>query len=427
MEIIHANVFDGTNAVILTEESDTFVDVGFIDDITYLKSGEHFIRTSEKSGFKHIYLYSIKGKELRQITSGEYEVDRFLGFDEKSNTIFYTSTEGSPIERHLYSISIDGRRKKKMTQGPGVYDITFGPGMEYYIQDYSSQDQPTVTSLCKKNGKQIKVLEDNAELKKKIEEYGFVDKEFIQIKANDGTILNGYIMKPIDIGKDEKLPVLMHVYGGPGRQTVLNSWGGQNDIWHQYLVGQGYIVVSVDNRGTDGRGIKFKHVTYGQMGKLELEDQITVATYLSTLNYVDPSRIGIWGWSYGGYLSSLCLFKGHDYFKIGIAVAPVANWRYYDTIYTERYQNLPGNNPKGYDDFSPLTHVGKLEGNYLLVHGTGDDNVHFQNSVALQDALIKANKQFQSFYYPNKNHGIYGGNTRYHLYTMMTNFVKRNL
>ena len=232
-------------------------------------------------------------------------------------------------------------------------------------------------------------------------------------------------MKPLDFNKDKKYPVLMYVYGGPGSQNVMNRWNG--NMWHHFLTQQGYIIVCVDNRGTGGKGRDFQHITYKQLGKYESRDQIASAKYLAALPFIDQNRIGIWGWSYGGYMSSLSLFLGNDMFKAAIAVAPVTNWRYYDTIYTERYLQKPQDNPSGYDDYSPQTHADKLSGAFLLVHGTGDDNVHFQNAVELQNALIKANKQFDSFYYPDRNHGIYGGNTRLHLYTMMTNFILQKL
>jgi len=264
-------------------------------------------------------------------------------------------------------------------------------------------------------------------LRSRLADYNLSEKEFIEIPVSDSLKLNAYIIKPADFDAGKKYPVLMFTYGGPGSQEVKNEWDVYDQFWYQMLAQKGFIVVCVDNRGTAGRGKAFKHSTYGQLGKYESEDQINSARYLGKLPYVDASRIGIWGWSYGGYLSSVCLLLDPEVFKMAMAVAPVINWRFYDTIYTERFLKTPQENPGGYDNFSPLTHASKLKRPYLLVHGTGDDNVHVQNSIEMQNALIRSNKQFQAFYYPNRNHGIYGGVTRLHLYQMMTDFVLKNL
>ena len=269
-------------------------------------------------------------------------------------------------------------------------------------------------------------MEDNEELNKKLGGLNLSDKEFFDFVTSEGVTLNGWMIKPANFDASKAYPVLMYVYGGPGSQTVTNAMGG-NYLWHQFMAQKGYIVVSVDNRGTGARGKAFRTQTYRQLGKYETMDQIEAARWLGELSYVDAARIGIWGWSYGGYMSSLCLSKGADVFKTAIAVAPVSNWRFYDNIYTERYMGLPQDNADGYDDNSPINHVAKMEGNFLLIHGTSDDNVHFQNSVEMVDALIEADKQFDFYIYPDRNHGIYGGNTRHHLFTKITNFIIDNL
>lgn len=427
LELYHASPITGKANLVLKEVSNTFVDLNFTDDLTYLPDGKSFLKTSEKTGYKHIYHYAIDGSLLRPITEGEWEVDRFFGVDSKTGKLYFTSTEVSPTERHLYSVNLNGKGKKKLTSKPGMNEIEFNPDFSYFIKRRSSIKEPLQVSLHDSSGKQVKMLENNEQVVNAAKYFGFVEKELFEFSASDGTQLNGYMMKPGDFDPEKKYPVLMFVYGGPGKQTVLNEWGSMDYWWHQYLVQHGYIVVSVDNRGTDGKGVAFKHSTYGKMGKLEVEDQLRVARYLAEQKYVDRKRMGIWGWSYGGYMSSLALFLGNSVFKAGIAVAPVANWRFYDTIYTERYQNLPQNNPGGYDEYSPINHVDKLKGKYLIIHGTGDDNVHMQNSVEMINALIREGKQFESFFYPNRNHGIYGGNTRYHLYTQMSNFIFENL
>lgn len=425
LDIFHANAVSGKAVLIYSEKSDTYIDIDQVDDLTYLSDGKSFILSSEKSGFKHLYQYGMDGKLIRQITKGDWCVIDFKGIDERKNILYYTSTEVSPLERHIYSTDIKGKFHAKLTAEPGTHSANFSPDHKYYIDTYSSIYTPYTTTLYDSNGKVVKVLTENIDYSQKAEKYGFAFTEFFSIGLDKSDSLNAYIMKPVDFDKNKKYPVLMYVYGGPGSQNVLNRWN--SNLWHHYLTQQGYLVACIDNRGTTGKGRDFQHVTYKQLGKYESEDQIAGAKYLASLPYVDKNRIGIWGWSYGGYMSSLSLLLGNDVFKAAIAVAPVTNWRYYDTIYTERYLQKPQDNPTGYDDYSPQTHAYKLEGALLLVHGTGDDNVHFQNSVEFQNALIKANKQFDSFYYPNRNHSIYGGNTRLHLYTMMTNFILEKL
>ncbi|MDN4165607.1 S9 family peptidase [Cytophagales bacterium LB-30] len=428
LDILHADVKTGTSKVILTEKAKNYVDINFTDDIKYLSDGKSFIRTSEQDGFKHIYHHKIDGSLIRQITKGAWEAESLLGIDEKKKTLYYISTEDSPIERYLYSISLDGKKKTKMSVGKGVHSVNFSPDFTYYINSFSSNETPLTVSLhTAPSAKQVKVLQENNAVKERLAKYTIGTKEFFTLKASDGQVMEAYTIKPHNFDANKKYPVLMFVYGGPGSQNVRNQWTGGREAWFHYLTQQGYIVACVDNRGTGAKGRDFRQMTYGMLGKYEVEDQIAGAKYLGGLPFVDKDRIGIFGWSYGGYMSSLSLFIGNDVFKTAIAVAPVTNWRYYDTIYTERYCGLPQENGEGYDAYSPLSHVDKLKGNLLLIHGTGDDNVHFQNAVMMQEALIQANKQFESFYYPNKNHGIYGGNTTFHLYTQMTDFLLRKL
>ena len=429
MEILHAEANTGKTNVILTEESKTYVDVeNFADDVYYLTDNKSFVMSSEKDGFKHLYQYDMAGKLIRQITTGKWEVADFYGIDEKSKTLYFTSMEMSNTERQLFSISLDGKLKKQLTSEKGMNSANFSKDFKYYILQNTASDSPLKVSLYNVlTSELVKVLEDNATLRKKLEDYNIAPKEFMTIKTSENVELNAWMIKPTDFDPTKKYPVFMFLYGGPGSQQVLNQFDTSNFMWFQHLAQKGYIVACVDNRGTGGKGADFKKSTYLNLGKLEVKDQIDAAKYWGSLPYVDKTRIGIFGWSYGGYMSSNCLFQGADYFKTAIAVAPVTNWRFYDTIYTERFLRTPQENAKGYDENSPVTYAKNLKGNFLLVHGTGDDNVHFQNSVSLEDALIKANKQFQSFYYPNKNHGIYGGNTRLHLYTMMTNFLEKNL
>jgi dipeptidyl-peptidase-4 len=425
LDFILCNTSTNNSRVLFTETDKYYIDIH--DNTTFTEDKNHMIWTSEKSGFKHIYYINLENGKWKQITNGDWEVTKFHGMDTEKNRIFYTSNEEGTIHRGLYSIGINRDDKIKLSSKIGTHNSTFSNGMKYYSNTYSTAYTPPYISLHNSNGKKIRVLEDNAELITTMSEFNLSDKEFFSFKTSEDVQLNGWMIKPSDFDSSKKYPVFMFLYGGPGSQQVLNSWGWFNYFWHQHLAQKGYIVACIDNRGTGGRGAEFKKLTYQQLGKYETLDQIEANKYLANLDYVDKDRIGIQGWSYGGYLSSLAITKGADYFKMAIAVAPVTNWRYYDNIYTERYMRTPQENPEGYDENSPINHVEKLRGKYLLIHGSADDNVHVQNTYEMISGLVKANKQFDLFIYPDKNHGIYGGNTRLHLYKKMTNFIEDNL
>ncbi len=410
--------------MLLEEKAPHYLEIH--DNLTFLEDNS-FIWTSEQDGFNHIYHYDDDGDLIRQITKGDWEVTTYYGMDEDSKTLYYQAAERSPLERDVYSISLKGKNKKRLSTQDGTNSASFSKGFKFYINRYSAVDVPTYETLHRANGKLVRVINDNAAVKERLKGYNVSYKEFLQIPNEEGTMLNAWMIKPSDFDPSKSYPVLMFVYGGPGSQTVQNSYDAGNGMWYQHLASKGYIVVSVDNRGTGARGRDFRTVTYQQLGKYEIADQIAAAKWLGNQDYVDANRIGIWGWSYGGYMSSLGITKGADVFKAAIAVAPVTNWRFYDNIYTERYMRTPQENADGYDDNSPINHVDKLEGAYFLVHGSADDNVHVQNTMRMIEALVQANKQFDLFIYPDKNHGIYGGNTRYHLYTKMTDFILENL
>jgi len=421
---------DGTTAatkVVLNEKNKAYIDFVDTDNLTFLKDNS-FIWTSEKDGFNHIYLYDKTGKLRNQVTKGNWEVTEYYGFDEKTNTVFYQSTESGSINRAVYRSSLDGKKKVRLSQNIGTNAATFSPNFQYFINTFSSTTQPTAYTLNEsKTGKQIQVIENNEALAAKLKEYNLPQKEFFVMKTEKGNELNAWIMKPADFDPSKKYPVFMYQYSGPGSQQVNNEWNNRDDYWFMMLAQQGYIVACVDGRGTGYKGADFKKVTYLQLGKYEVEDQIDAAKVIGNYPYVDKSRIGIWGWSYGGFMSSNCIMKGNDVFKMAIAVAPVTNWRFYDNVYTERYMRTPQENPKGYDDNSPINFVDKLKGKFLLIHGSGDDNVHVQNSMQMMEALIQANKQFDSQIYPDKDHGIRGGKTSVQLFNKMTNFIKNNL
>lgn len=425
LEYLMADAKTGKSKTILTEESKTYIDVN--DDLTFLNDNKSFIISTEKDGWNHLYHYDLNGKFIRQITKGKWEITSLYGFDAAQKTIYFQAAMKSPMQREIYKINIDGKGLKKLTTSDGTNNATFSTGCSYFINFYSNANTPNYITLNDQNGKEIRVLEDNKKLKDRLAEYDLTKKEFLSITTSEGVQLNAWMMKPTNFDPNKKYPVYMFLYGGPGSQQVLDSWGGANHMWYQMLTQKGYIVVCVDNRGTGARGAEFKKMTYLNLGKYETIDQIESAKWLARQPYVDGSRIGIQGWSYGGYMSSLCITKGADVFKMAIAVAPVTNWKYYDSIYTERYLRTPQENNSGYEENSPINFVDKLKGKYLIIHGTADDNVHFQNSVDMIAAMVKANKKFESAYYPNKNHGIYGGNTRLHLYNLMTDFILENL
>ncbi len=423
INLVDANNGDGK--VIYTEESDTYIEMPF--DVHFLEDDKSFIILSEKDGFRHLYMYALDGQLKKQLTKGNWPVTEFYGVDFKNAKVYFQSAETSPMDRNVYSINLKGEKKKRISKREGTNRGVFSKSFSYFINYNTTANSPSYITLNLSSGKEVRVLKDNEELKEKLKGFQLSEKEFFSFKTTEGIELNAWMIKPVDFDKSKEYPVFLTIYGGPGSQTVTNSWGGSNFFWHQMLAQKGYIVVSVDNRGTGGRGVEFKKCTYKQLGKYETIDQIEAAKYFSSLPYVDAKRIGVQGWSYGGYMSSLCILKGAEHFKTAIAVAPVTNWRFYDSIYTERYMQTPQENESGYDDNSPINHVDKLKGNYLLVHGMADDNVHLQNTTEMISALVDANKQFDLFMYPDKNHGIYGGNTRYHLYTMMTNFIESNL
>lgn len=424
LDLLFVNTQTDDTRLVLNETDDAYVDV--TDNLTFLDDNS-FIWTSEKDGWNHIYHYDRSGKLKKQLTEGQWEVTRYYGYDPDSRKIFYQSTENGSINRDVYSVELNGRNKKRLTDKIGNNSADFSADYTYFINAHTSATTPSEYTLHQaKNGKLVREIKDNTELLNQVAEYDFSPKEFSTINVN-GNDLNMWMIKPADFDAGKKYPLFMFQYSGPGSQSVSNTFYNTNDYWYQLLANEGYIIVAVDPRGTGYKGADFKKVTQKELGKYELEDIIQSAKQLGERSYIDADRIGIWGWSYGGFMSSNAILKGNDTFKMAIAVAPVTSWRFYDTIYTERYMTTPQENPTGYDENSPINHVEKLKGAYLLVHGTGDDNVHVQNTMRMIEALVQENKQFDWAIYPDKDHGIYGGNTRLHLYTLMTNFIKENL
>ena len=410
--------------LLLTEIDEAYVSIN--DDLKFIED-DGFLWTSEKDGYRHIYHFDKDGKLINQVTQGDWEVTTIYNYNPKSKEIYFQSVEGSSIERGIYAIDISGRGKRKLQPTQGFNGATFSTNNSYYIHSYSDELTPPIYTLYEtRKNRPIRQLMNNKSLIEKLESYNFSEKEFSTIQIN-GSELNMWMIKPADFDANKKYPLLMFQYSGPGSQQVSNRWGDSRTLWHKDLANQGFIIACVDGTGTGFKGSKFKKSTYLNLVKYESLDQIAAAKTLGELPYVDHNRIGIWGWSFGGHMATHCLLTGNDIFSFAIAVAPVTNWRFYDTIYTERFMRTPQENPEGYDLNSPINYADQLKGDFLIIHGSGDDNVHVQNTMRMVEALIQADKQFEWMIYPDKNHGISGGNTRKHLYTKMTNFIFKNL
>ena len=438
VDLLYGDPASGDVDTILTEENDSYIEVetGFSDvatgTITYLGDGDHFVWRSDRDGYGHLYLYENDGDFVRQVTTGAWDVTDFHGVDEAAGMAYVTTTAESPMERHLYRVPLAGGAPVKLTTGAGWHNVDLSRDFAYMVDTYSTATTPPTTTLYRTTGEELAVLVDNAALIDRLAAYDLPAPEFMTVPAADGTPLNAYLVTPRDFDPTRAYPLLIHTYGGPGSQEVYDRWAGQERLWHQYLAETyGVLVAGVDNRGTGGRGKAFKTLTQNRLGILEAEDQIAAAQWFGAQDYVDADRMGIWGWSYGGYLSLLAMTygEGPETFRLGIAVAPVTSWRQYDTIYTERYLSTPQKNAAGYDLGSPTTYAGNLadDQDLLIVHGDADDNVHVQNTMAMVDALQAEGKQFDLMIYPGRNHGIYGGNTRRHLYTLLTETVAESL
>jgi len=422
LEFVTYNVLNHNKAIVFTDTNPYWLNV--TKNYYFLSDNHSMILTSERDGFSHIYLIDFNGN-IKQITSGNWEVASIEYVNSKTKQIYYLSNEADRLGRDLYVIDFAGNKKTQLSKSGGWNATQFSATGNFYRNIYSTPTQPHYYTVNDHKGKILRTLQENANLKIKMQEFNCVNKDFFQFTTSEGITIDGWMMKPADFNPEKKYPVLIYTYGGPGSMEVNRNFNVEG--WYQYLAQNGYIIACADGRGSGGRGDAFKKVIYRQMGKYESDDQIAFARYLKTLSYVNSDRIGIWGWSFGGYLSTLSLFKGEDAFAMAMAVAPVTNWRYYDNIYTERFMRTPQENPDGYNDNSPVLLADKLQGKYLIIHGTADDNVHFQNTMDLVTALNNAGKHYEMFFYPNKNHFITGGNTRLHLYTLMTEFIFRNL
>lgn len=422
LELLAGDVNTGNTRVFFTEKNKCYVEIS--DALTFLEDNS-FIWTSSMDGYNHIYHYNATGQLLKQVTTGNWDVTEFYGVDEKRKLVYFQSAEVSPLQRYIYVISLEGKNKKQLTPVKGWNTGEFNPSFTYFLNNHSDVNTPNDFTICNKEGKVLRVLQDNKELAEQRSQYNISKVEFFTFKTTDGIILNGYIMKPSGFDPSKKYPVLMNVYGGPGSQQVVDRFGGLINL--NYLCQKGYIIACIDNRGTGARGEEFTKCTYLHLGILETHDQVEGAKYLGSLPYVDGKRIGIMGWSYGGYMSSMCIEQGADVFKTAVAIAPVTDWRFYDSAYTERYMRTNKENKEGYDETSPLLHTDKIKGNYLLVAGLADDNVHYQNTAQMLKELYKHNIKFDQMTFPDKNHSISGGNTRLYLFTQVFDFLQEKL
>ncbi|HMU46921.1 MAG TPA: S9 family peptidase [Chitinophagaceae bacterium] len=434
LKLLATDAKTGISNTMYEEKNKYYVEIN--DDWWFLKDGKNFMFTSEMDGYRHIYMYSIDGKSKTQVTKGNFEVTNVDGVDEVNKRVYYTMAWPRPMDRNLFVTDFAGKKTYQLTNGEGWHRVELNDDMTQFYDYRSDLNTPQQVALYdividkKKNisAKQKEVTGENAKLASTIKEYGFGKAEFIRVPNSKGDTLNGWMLKPANFDPNKKYPVLFCNYGGPGSQQVANRFGAVS-AWHQLLAQKGFIVVSVDNTGTGFRGEEFKKKTYLQLGKYEIEDQIDAAKYLGNMSFVDKNNIGHWGWSYGGFMSSLAITKGSETFSAAVAVAPVTSWRFYDNIYTERYMRTPQENADGYDNNSPINFTDRIKGKYLIIHGTADDNVHFQNSTQMITALVKSNIDFESAYYPNKNHGIGGmaDNTTFHLWSKMTNWIMENM
>jgi len=422
LQILFVNPKSGLPAIAVSEHNDRYIDQQSYSDIVFLEDGEHFVYQSERDGYNHLYLYNMSGRMIRQLTQGPFDVTAFYGYDAKAKKYYYQAAKKSPLEREVYALNHKNVEECLSPQA-GTNAALFSPNFQYSIRTFSASDQAFYAEVYDRQSTKLFTLVDNDSLTDKLATYAFRPKTFFTITTERGDELNAWMVKPVDFDENKSYPLLMTQYSGPGSQQVKNSFAFG---WEQYLARKGYLVVCVDGRGTGFRGEAFKKCTYRQLGRYESDDQISAAKYLGSLPYVDAQRIGIWGWSYGGFMSALCMSRS-DVFKAGIAVAPVTHYKFYDTIYTERFMRTPQENPEGYDDYSPLMLAEHLSGRLLLVHGTADDNVHFQNTIDYAEALVQAGKQFEMQIYRNRNHSIYGGQTRMHLYHRFVDFLERNL
>ncbi|PYU60731.1 MAG: S9 family peptidase, partial [Acidobacteria bacterium] len=423
LDLLFADTVTGKTRTALSENDPNWINVS--DDLYFLKDGRRFLWSSERSGHRHFYLYDLEGKQLAQLTKGDWDVSSLDAVDESKGFVYFTAAEKSPLERHLYRVGIDGTGFTRLTKDEGTHTAVLAPNAAAFYDTYSNTATPPRQDLYRADGSRIATINENkvAELA----DYRLSSMEILTVKSRDGVQLNASIIKPPEFNPQKKYPVLVYTYGGPHAQVVRNAWGGANFLWHQLMAQKGYIIFALDNRGSAGRGHAFETPLHFRMGAQELSDQRDGVEYLKSLPYVDANRIGIWGWSYGGHMTLHAMFEAGDVFKVGFAGGPVTDWRYYDSIYTERYLGLPQKNEKGYQDSSPVKYASQLKGKLLIAHGTGDDNVHFANTLSVINDLIEAGKYVEVLAFPGRGHGVSDPPARRVLMQRVTQFFLDNL
>lgn len=424
MDLMVGNSATTVFNALVSERTDTYIDPMCLDGFRFLPDGQNFVMMSEEDGWRHLWLYGLNGVKKKCLTTGDYDVTKLLAFDAQTQTVYYQAAKQNPMQRELYATSLDGKRNACISGiEKGTYKAMFSTDAKHFVCDFSNNTKPNVISICSALGKTLRTLETNKRVVAAAAQHNLLSRKYTTIEMPDGTKLNAWVVYPAGFDPAKQYPTLLTQYNGPDIQMVLDTWEVD---WEQVLANEGYMVWCVDTRGTGARGAAFRKAHFRKLGIVESNDMIDVARYIGSLPYADASRIGLWGWSYGGYMTTLCMTRS-DLFKMGIAVAAVTDWRYYDSVYAERYMRSPEENSSGYDAASPLLNAANLSGRLLLVHGASDDNVHLQNMMEMTDALVQAGKQFDMFVYPNRNHSIYGGNVRPHLYQMFVDYVKRNL
>jgi dipeptidyl-peptidase-4 len=423
LDLLIADAASGKSRGALTEKDQYWINVS--DDLYFFKDAKRFLWSSERSGYRHLYMYGLDGKQITQLTKGDWEVSALEAVDESKDLVYFTATEKSPLERQLYRAALDGSGFARVTKEDGSHQVNFAPNTAAFVDTYSNSMAPPRQDLCRADGSRISAINENkvAELA----EYHFSPVEFLTVKSHDGMPLNAMMIKPVGFDPGKKYPVLVYTYGGPHAQVVLNAWGGSTFLWHELLAQKGYIIFALDNRGSSGRGHLFEEPIHFRLGAQEMSDQRDGAAYLKSLPYVDPKRIGIWGWSYGGHMTLHAMFEDPEDFKVGFAGGPVTDWYYYDTIYTERYLGTPQKNEESYQESSPVKNAGNLKGKLLIAHGTGDDNVHFANTLSVVDKLIEAGKYVEVMAFPGRGHGVSDPPARRVLMQRVTQFFLDNL
>ncbi len=428
LRIYMANPLSTVCQLAIEDKVDKYIKEDVLADVKI--TDKHILLPSERDGYNHLYLYNLNGQLQRQIVKENYVVTSVYGYDEQTGDTYFAANPNGPTDQQVMVAHANGKTEL-LSAKAGVNRAVFSQNFKYFINIWSDVDHPTQYTLCQNNGKTLLTMIDNQQLVQKLAGYDLGKKEFFTFKTSEGVELNGWMVKPKDFNPSKKYPVIMYQYGGPGNQQVLNQWGigmsGNGAILEQYLAQQGYVCVCVDNRGTGGRGAAFEKCTYLRLGELEARDQVETAIWLGQQSYVDKERIGIWGWSYGGWNTLMSMSEGRPVFKAGVAIAPPTCWRYYDSIYTERYMRTPKENQKGYDEVNPIHRAAQLHGELLICHGLADDNVHYQNTAEYVEALVQADKDFRQLVYTNRNHGISGGNSRNHLFRQAINHFNNNL